>query len=100
MPDHAATDSFPPPSLSDDQLTAIMRAAQPLQVSDRDPFVRIVMQALSASTELGDGSVHRVLAATQKLFLQSNPFGEVRGGGPKYGRAAWTRKPGKRRAVT
>jgi hypothetical protein len=56
-----------PLALTDDQLTAVMRAAEPLVVSDRDGFLRDVAAALR-SQELGDGTVYRVVAQVQRRY--------------------------------
>jgi hypothetical protein len=37
---------MPPISLTDVQLDAVMRAAAPLAIADRDPFLRAVAEAL------------------------------------------------------
>jgi hypothetical protein len=50
-----------PLRLTDDQLAAVLRAAEPLAVGDRDAFLRDVAAALQGQ-ELGDGTVYRVIA--------------------------------------
>jgi hypothetical protein len=52
-----------PIKLSADQLSQIMRCAQPLALADRDDFLRDVAEALNGHV-LGDGIVARVAAAT------------------------------------
>ena len=63
-----------PPSLNSDQLAAIDRAATPLQASDREAFIEIVYDRLLGQTVLGDGLLHRLLAAAQREFLQTKPL--------------------------
>jgi hypothetical protein len=60
-----------PICLSDDELTAIMRAAQPIPVSERDQFLRTVAEKLS-SVDVGPGSVFRVCSEVQRSFLNGN----------------------------
>jgi hypothetical protein len=47
-----------PISLSDEQLSAVMRAAAVLLPADRDPFLRALAHRLRGETELGDGVVY------------------------------------------
>ena len=72
--------------LSDDQLDQIFRAAQPLQVRDRDGFLQVVAERLRNCPEPGDGQVFRAVAEAQKMFF--SPPLEVEGGrrisGGKY----------------
>ena len=72
--------------LSDDQLTQIFRAAQPLQVRDRNAFLEAVAERLRNCPEPGDGQVFRAVAEAQKMFF--SPPLEVEGGrrisGGKY----------------
>lgn len=46
--------------LSDDQLTVLMRLAQPLQPQCRDAFLRILAYELEGRADVGDGELHRV----------------------------------------
>jgi hypothetical protein len=59
---------MPPISLTDVQLDAVMRAAAPLAIADRDPFLRAVAEALQGCQELGDGTVYRIVAEAQRRF--------------------------------
>jgi hypothetical protein len=56
-----------PLALTDDQLAAVMRAAQPLAVGDRDKFLQDVAAALRGQ-ELGDGAVYRTIAQVQRKY--------------------------------
>ena len=67
-------------SLSNDQLAAIDRAATVLQAPDREPFLQTVHDRLLGQTALGDGSLHRLLAAAQAEFLRARPL--LRNGRP------------------
>ena len=57
-----------PLRLTDDQLNAIMRAAEPLVRADRGPFLEAVAGELQGQ-EIGDGLVARVCARLQRLWL-------------------------------
>jgi hypothetical protein len=56
-----------PLRLTDDQLTAVLRAAEPLAVGDRGAFLQDVAAALQGQ-ELGDGMVYRTVAQVQRQF--------------------------------
>jgi hypothetical protein len=58
-----------PIALTDDQMDAVLRAAAPLAPHDRGPFLEVLPQALQAQREIGDGTVHRAIAETQKQFF-------------------------------
>lgn len=63
---------FAPIALSDESLSALLQAARPLAVSDRDEFLRNVAERLSVLSpeQLGDGAVHRIMAEEQHKLLQ------------------------------
>jgi hypothetical protein len=56
-----------PLRLTDDQLAAVLRAAEPLAVGDRGAFLQDVAAAL-AGQELGDGVVYRTIAQVQGRY--------------------------------
>jgi hypothetical protein len=56
-----------PLHLTDDQLAAVLRAAEPLAVGDRDAFLQDIAAALRGQ-ELGDGAVYRVIAEVQRRY--------------------------------
>ena len=56
-----------PLALTDEQLTAVMHAAEPLAVGDRDAFLRDVAAALRGR-QLGDGMVYRTIAQVQRHY--------------------------------
>jgi hypothetical protein len=58
-----------PIKLSDDELSAVMSAAQPLPVACRDAFLQSVANALKGCAELGPGVVHRICAEQQRAFF-------------------------------
>jgi hypothetical protein len=59
-----------PLALSDDELAAVMDAAQPLSIRQRDAFLREVASALqSANGEIGPGLVHRVVVEVQRKYF-------------------------------
>jgi hypothetical protein len=57
-----------PLALTDEQLAAVMQAAEPLAVGDRDGFLRDVAAALHGQQELGDGTVYRTIAQVQRRY--------------------------------
>jgi hypothetical protein len=63
-----------PLKLSDNQLDALMRLAQPLQPRDRDAFLRILAYELR-DRDVGDGELHRTAVAIIKAHrLYDPPF--------------------------
>jgi hypothetical protein len=59
-------------SLSDDEMTAILRAAEPLQAHHRSAFLEDVVAALIEIAEpLGPGIVHRTIASIQHRYWGS-----------------------------
>jgi hypothetical protein len=50
-----------PVSLSDEQLTAVMRACEPLQPSERSELLTRLADRLRAMPEVGDGELFRLL---------------------------------------
>jgi hypothetical protein len=73
---------MPPIHLSDDELAAVMRAAQPIAIDRREAFLQQVATALASCVEIGPGTVHRICAATQRAFF--DPPLETRSGAGKY----------------
>ena len=57
-----------PLSLTDEQMTALLRAAQPLDRDLREPFLLAVARALQGRELLGDGEVFRTIRETQRQF--------------------------------
>ena len=58
-----------PLRLTDDELTAVMSAAAPLDVAMRDVFLQQVATSLGGYREIGPGLVHRICAETQRQFF-------------------------------
>jgi hypothetical protein len=58
-----------PIRLTDDELSAVLRAARPIAVDRRDAFLQAVALTLQNCTELGPGTVFRAIAAAQKQYL-------------------------------
>jgi hypothetical protein len=56
-----------PLRLTDDQLAAVIRAAEPLAVGDRDAFLHDIAAALQGR-EVGDGEVYRTIARVQQRY--------------------------------
>jgi hypothetical protein len=69
--------SRPPLSLSDEQLDAVLHAARPLPVEDRDAFLQQVAMALQ-DQPIGDGSVHRVVKQVQRQFWNPRDLSRAR----------------------
>jgi hypothetical protein len=74
-----------PVRLTDDQLTALMRLAQPLQPQHRDTFLRLIAHELQGRADIGDGELHRVacdVIKSHQLFdppnLSSGPTSKYR----------------------
>jgi hypothetical protein len=57
-----------PIRLTDSQLDAVLAAARPLRVADRDAFLQDVAAALQGRSEIGDGDIHRAVQAAQRKF--------------------------------
>jgi hypothetical protein len=62
---------MPPIRPSDDELSAVMSAAQPIAVERRDAFLQQVASALAGCSEIGPGLMHRVIAEAQRSFLSA-----------------------------
>ena len=71
-----------PLALSDDELDAVMTAAQPLKPCDRDPFLRALAQELSHYQQLGPGLINKVARNLQRQFFDPP---DLSGGSGKYG---------------
>jgi hypothetical protein len=60
-----------PVSLSDEQLTAVMSAAEPLAPIDRAQFLRALADALrSEPGEIGDGTVAKAIRSLQRQYFR------------------------------
>ena len=55
-----------PICLTDSELEAIMTAAKPLQVHQRDGFLRDIAEELVKLPVIGLGALHRVIATVQR----------------------------------
>jgi len=60
-----------PLSLSDSQLSSIMDAARPLQVHQRDGFLRDIATELAALPVIGDGALHRIITMVQRRHFDA-----------------------------
>jgi hypothetical protein len=58
-----------PLSLSDDEMNAVMLAAEPLDPDQRDSFLRALADKLAQETEIGPGTVGRAIRSTQRDFF-------------------------------
>jgi hypothetical protein len=59
-----------PLALSDNQLDAVLRAAQPLPVGDRAAFLEALAQALVGYREIGDGQLYVVIREIQRRHFR------------------------------
>ena len=80
-----------PLALSDAQLDPIYRAAAPLDVRDRDGFLRVIAAELR-DRELGDGLVARVCADVQERFRRPRDLTRTVGTS-KYRSPAYANEP-------
>jgi hypothetical protein len=92
---------MPPVRLSDEELSAVMTAAQPLEPSARNAFLVDVANALAGCAVIGPGVVHRVCSEIQRRHFDAP---ETRRPRPRR-REIWLRPrilapPKKRRAQT
>jgi hypothetical protein len=60
---------MPPIRLTDDELSAVLAAARPLDVTLRDAFLQRVASTLQEYREVGPGLVHRVCAEAQRQLF-------------------------------
>jgi hypothetical protein len=58
--------SLQPISLSDGQLSAIMRASQPLEPAQRSTFLSALATLFQGRSQIGDGELERVLRELQR----------------------------------
>jgi hypothetical protein len=70
-----------PISLTDDELTAIMDAARPLQPRDRDRFLRQIAEAIVAMPVRGPGAIHRAIRSVWREHFDAP---DLRTGTGKY----------------
>jgi hypothetical protein len=64
-----------PIRLTDSQLDAVLAAARPLRVADRDALLQEVAAALQGHPELGDGDVYRAIADVQRRHYDPPQLG-------------------------
>jgi hypothetical protein len=55
-----------PLKLTDDQLSAVMRAAAPLAPFQREQFLQELAAALQGQQEIGDGALYRAIREVQR----------------------------------
>jgi hypothetical protein len=60
---------MPPIHLTDEQISALFAAAHPLPPDSRSAFLEHCARELAALPAIGDGAVHRVVMATQRLYF-------------------------------
>ena len=57
---------MPPLALTDDELTAIMTACEPLAPDRRNDFLQAVADTLASAPVIGPGAVHRAIVTAQR----------------------------------
>jgi len=60
-----------PLKLTDDQLSAVMRAAAPLAPFQREQFLQELAAALQGQQEIGDGALYRAIREVQRKHFDS-----------------------------
>jgi hypothetical protein len=55
--------------LSDDELSAVMTAAAPINVERRNAFLQQIASELAKCDEIGPGLIHRIVRETQRQFF-------------------------------
>jgi hypothetical protein len=70
--------SMPPLRLTNAELEAVMAAARPIAVEQRDAFLQQVAAGLASSPEIGPGVVHRVCREIQRAFFDVPDLGQGR----------------------
>ena len=61
--------------LNEEQILSVYRAARPLHPSDHDAFFAAVAKELDGQ-EIGDGMLHRCIAAVQGRFVKAPVTGD------------------------
>jgi hypothetical protein len=75
---------MPPIRLSDAELDAVMRAAQPLPVHARDAFLQKVASELAhCNGDVGPGTVFRIVRDVQRIYFDAPDLSRGHDGG-KY----------------
>ena len=72
--------------MTDAELNAVLAAARPLDVGDRDAFLQAVAAALQSEGEIGPGVVRRVCAELQRQYFDPPQFVSGDSGVSKYDR--------------
>jgi hypothetical protein len=64
------SDQRPPPvRLTDEQMSAILAASHPLPPDVRGAFLETCARELAGLSEIGDGTVHRVVMVVQRRYF-------------------------------
>jgi hypothetical protein len=66
-----------PIRLSDSELDAVIAAARPLDVGVRDAFLQAVAAALANCTDIGPGTIYRIVAETQRKFFDPSDLSQT-----------------------
>jgi hypothetical protein len=61
--------SSSPIKLTDNQMSAVLAASYPLSPDRRSAFLADVARELASLPEVGDGIVHRVIMARQRVYF-------------------------------
>ena len=60
---------MPPVKLTDDEMSAVIIAAQPIPIGRRDAFLQDVAKFLRGCAEVGPGHVHRAIEQAQRAHF-------------------------------
>ena len=63
------TPTTTPIGLTDEQMTAVYRAAGPLEPRARSAFLGALASALRGRGEIGDGELHQAIRETQRKYV-------------------------------
>jgi hypothetical protein len=77
---------MPPVKLTDDELSAVFTAAQPIPVARRDAFLQDVAAHLRHCREIGPGHVHRAIEQAQRTHFDPPQMSVGSPGHGKYHR--------------
>ena len=76
-------------ALSDEQMTALIQASQPLQPHDRSAFLTELAARFEGREDVGDGELFRAVAELQRQFFTAPQPNEQRAPHQKrFGRVA------------
>jgi hypothetical protein len=75
---------MPPLCLTDEQMSALLAASHPLPPDSRSAFLEHCARELAQLPMVGDGALHRVVMAVQRLYFDPPDFAHAAGAQSKY----------------